>query len=174
LLWKEKLMIERLEQFTNRIVKELKQTNNNWEESFYRMLLRNFGLNINGDAFYELAQNLPLKIIRKEQSHLVHLEALFLGTANLLTSESEDYYLKTLQKTYGYLKQKYNLKQIATAPSYYKLRPDNFPVIRLVQFASFIYNQPFLFDLIRNPESISANNHLLNAKVSNYWQTHYI
>ncbi len=174
LLWKEKLMIERLEQFTNRIVKELKQTNNNWEESFYRMLLRNFGLNINGDAFYELAANLPLKIIRKEQAHLVHLEALFLGTANLLQSESEDYYLKTLQKTYAYLKQKYQLKQNNLTPSYYKLRPDNFPVIRLVQFATFIYNQPFLFDLIRNPESISVNNKLLDIQISNYWQTHYV
>ncbi len=64
LLWKEKLMVERLEQFNNRIVRELKQTSNNWEESFYRMLLRNFGLNINGEVFYEVAKNLPLKIIR--------------------------------------------------------------------------------------------------------------
>ena len=174
LLWKEKLMVERLEQLTNRIVKELKQTNNNWEESFYRMLLRNFGLNINGEVFYEVAKNLPLKIIRKEQAHLVHLEALFLGTANLLESESEDYHLKTLQKTYTYLKQKYNLKQTVNTPSYYKLRPDNFPTIRLIQFASFIYNQPFLFDLIRNPESVSRNNYLLGAPVSDYWQTHYV
>ncbi len=174
LLWKEKLMVERMEQFTNRIVAELKQTNNNWEESFYRMLLRNFGLNINGDAFHEIAKNLPLKIIRKEQPHLIHLEALFLGTANLLTSESEDYYLKTLQKTYAYLKQKYGLKQTVNTPSYYKLRPDNFPTIRLVQFASFFYHQPFLFDLIRNPESLSVNNYLLAAQVSDYWQTHYV
>lgn len=174
LLWKEKLMVERLEQFTNRIVAELKRTNNNWEEAFYRMLLRNFGLNVNNEVFYEIANKLPLKIIRKEQAHYIHLEALFLGTANLLTSESEDYYLKTLQKTYAYLKQKYGLTQTVNTPSYYKLRPDNFPAIRLMQFVAFIYHQPFIFDLIRNPESISANNHLLGAQVSEYWQTHYI
>lgn len=174
LLWKEKLMIERLEQFTNRIVNELKQTNNNWEEAFYRILLRNFGLNINGEVFYEVAKNLPLKIIRKEQNNLEHLEALFFGTAHLLTSEAEDYYLKTLQKTYNYLTQKYNLKQTVNTPTYFKLRPDNFPTIRLIQFTSFIYNQPFLFDLVRNPESVSRNNYLLGAPVSTYWQTHYV
>lgn len=174
LLWKEKLMIERLEQFTNRIVNELKQTNNNWEEAFYRILLRNFGLNINGEVFYKVAKNLPLKIIRKEQNDLEHLEALFLGTAHLLTSETEDYYLKTLQKTYNYLKQKYNLRQTVNTPTYFKLRPDNFPTVRLIQFASFIYNQPFLFDLVRNPESVSRNNYLLGAPVSTYWQTHYV
>ena len=173
LLWKEKLMIERLEQFTNRIVSELKLTDNNWEESFYRMLLRNFGLNINGGTFYELAQKLPLKIIRKEQSHYTHLEALFLGAANLLEVETEDYYLKTLQKTYAFFKQKYQLHTVNTQPTFYKLRPDNFPTIRLVQFAAFIYNQPFLFDLVKNPESLCTNNHLLGAQVSDYWQSHY-
>ena len=173
LLWKEKLMVERLEQFTNRIVQELKQTGNNWEESFYRILLRNFGLNHNGASFYEIAQKLPLKIIRKEQTHYVHLEALLLGTANLLNSDTEDY-LQTLQKTYNYLKQKYGLTQITSAPTFYQLRPDNFPTVRLVQFTSFIYHQPFLFDLVRNPESLCTNNYLLNTQVSDYWQTHYV
>src|SRR5690606_8912140 len=97
LLWKEKLMIERLEQFTDRIVNELQQTQNNWEEAFYRLLLRNFGLNINGDIFYQIAQQLPLKVLRKEQSDVLHLEALLLGTARLLSSESEDFYLASLQ-----------------------------------------------------------------------------
>jgi len=174
LLWKEKLMIERLEQFTTRIVHELQKTNNNWEESFYRLLLKSFGLNINGEAFYEISNKLPLNIIRKEQTNLMHLEALFIGTANLLVSESEDFYYNTLRKTYNYLQQKYNLQQLVKAPSFYKSRPDNFPTIRLVQFASFIHHQPFLFDLIRNPESISSNNHLLGAKVSDYWKTHYV
>lgn len=174
LLWKEKLMVERLEQFSNRIVSELKQTNNNWEEAFYRLLLRNFGLNINNDAFYEIACFLPLKIIRKEQNNVMHLEALFLGTANLLNADTDDFYLQTLQKTYNYLKQKYNLKQAVLTPTFFKLRPDNFPTIRLVQFAAFLSQQPFLFDLIRNPEAICINNHLLGAKTSVYWQTHYV
>lgn len=174
LIWKEKLMVERLEQFTNRIVTELKRTNNNWEEAFYRCLLRNFGLNQNGDVFYEIAQNIPLKILRKEQNNYTHLEALFLGTAHLLYFETEDFYLKTLQKTYNYLKQKYHLQQTAHTPTFYRLRPDNFPTIRLAQFTSFIHHQPFLFDLVRNPESITLNNHLLKAVASEYWQTHYV
>ncbi|UUV20154.1 DUF2851 family protein [Paenimyroides aestuarii] len=174
IIWKEKLMVDRLEQFSNRIVAELKQTNNNWEEAFYRLLLRNFGLNVNNENFYEIAQNLPLKIIRKEQTHPIHLEALFLGTANLLSVDTEDFYLQTLQKTYHFLKQKYHLKQTAIPPTFFKLRPDNFPTIRLVQFVAFLFNQPFLFNLIRNPETICTNNHLLGASVSDYWKTHYV
>lgn len=174
LLWKEKLMIERLEQFTNRIVNELKQTNNNWEEAFYRMLLRSFGLNVNNEVFHEIAKHIPLKIVRKEQAELIHLEALFLGTANLLENDQEDFYFRTLRKTYNYLKQKYDLKSSVLKVSFFKLRPDNFPTIRLVQFASFLSRQPFLFDLVRNPETICINNHLLGTQVSDYWQTHYV
>src|SRR5690554_8220835 len=98
-------MIERLEQFTDRIVNELKQTQNNWEEAFYRLLLRNFGLNINGDVFYQVAQQLPLKVLRKEQSNILHLEALLLGTAGLLSNENEDFYFTSLRKAYQYLSQ---------------------------------------------------------------------
>lgn len=173
ILWKEKLMIERLEQFTDRIVNELRYTQNNWDEAFYRMLFRNFGLNINGDAFYEIAKKLPLKIVRKEQAHVLHLEALLMGVSNLLSVPSEEYYLKTLQKTYSYLKEKYQLEEINAKVTFFKLRPDNFPTIRLMQFASFLHHQPFLFDLVRNPECVSTTNHLLGAEVSDFWKTHY-
>ncbi|HUH25624.1 MAG TPA: DUF2851 family protein [Flavobacterium sp.] len=174
LLWKEKLMIERLEQFTNRIIAELKQTQNNWEEAFYRLLLRNFGLNVNNESFYEIACQLPLKVLKKEQSEVTHLEALLLGTANLLEGNSEDFYFNTLKKTYQYLRYKYRLKPIEGKVSFYKLRPDNFPTIRLVQFARFFQQQLFLFDLVKNPEILCVNNKLLGAQASDYWQTHYV
>lgn len=174
LIWKEKLMIERLEQFTNRIVAELKKTGNNWEEAFYRILLRSFGLNINNEAFYEVACAVPLKVIRKEQVDLLHLEALLLGTAGLLEGDSEDFYLKLLRKTYTYLQQKYGLKKAMVKTTFFKLRPDNFPTIRLAQFASFLYHEPFLFDLIRNPETLCTNNRLLGARASSYWDSHYV
>jgi len=173
-LWKEKLMIERLEQFTDRIVVELKETQNDWEEAFYRLLLRNFGLNVNNESFYEIAKNLPLKILKKEQSILIHLEALFLGTANLLNENNEGFYFNRLKKTYQYLKQKYNLLTISKKVEFYKLRPDNFPTIRLVQFASFFHTQLFLFNLVKNPEELCVKNPLLGIKPSDYWQTHYV
>lgn len=174
LLWKEKLMIERLEQFSDRIVSELKQTQNNWEEAFYRLLLRNFGLNVNGDVFYQIAQQLPLKVLRKEQTNILHLEALLLGTAGLLSNDSEDFYLVTLRKIFQYLSHKYGLKPISGKVSFHKLRPDNFPTIRLTQFAAFFHQQLFLFDLVKNPETICVNNKLLGAQSSEFWQTHYV
>jgi len=174
LIWKEKLMIERLEQFTNRIVNELQKTDNNWEEAFYRILLRNFGLNTNSETFYEVACAVPLKVIRKEQLDLMYIEALLLGTANLLETDSEDFYVKSLQKTYRYLRQKYGLKKAVVKATFFKLRPENFPTVRLAQFASFLYHEPFLFDLIRNPETLSTQNRLLGAGTSAYWNSHYV
>lgn len=174
LIWKEKLMIERLEQFTNRIVNELQKTDNNWEEAFYRILLRNFGLNTNSETFYEVACAVPLKVIRKEQLDLMYIEALLLGTANLLETDSEDFYVKCLQKTYRYLRQKYGLKKAVVKATFFKLRPENFPTVRLAQFASFLYHEPFLFDLIRNPETLSTQNRLLGAGTSAYWNSHYV
>jgi len=174
ILWKEKLMIERLEQFSKRINKELEQTHNNWEEAFYRLLLRNFGLNINGESFYQVALELPLSVLKKNQSNLMHLEALLLGTAGLLVNDNEDYYFKNLQKTYEFLAYKYNLSPIVTKVSFHRLRPDNFPTIRLIQFAGFFQKQLFLFDLIKNTKVVRQDNNLLGCSVSEYWQTHYV
>lgn len=174
MLWKEKLMIERLEQFSKRIFSELEQTQNNWEEAFYRLLLRSFGLNINGEAFYQLARSLPLTVLKKNQSNLMHLEALLLGTAGLLQNENEDYHLQLLQKTYQYLAHKYDLNIVVSKVSFHKLRPDNFPTIRLVQFADFFHKQLFLFDIIKNTKAGILHNNLLDSSVSEYWESHYV
>ena len=174
-LWKEKLLLERLERKAVHIEKYLQNTQNNWEEVLYRLLLRNFGLNINGDSFEQLGEHIPWQVIRKEKSNLLHLESLFFGGCGWL-KQSYTPYQKTLKSTFEYLLHKHRLRQNDyIKPQFFKLRPDNFPTIRLAQFAQLLYQSSELFNqLVVKPPPYTEIVKLLKVNVSDFWRTHYV
>src|SRR5690606_1682006 len=77
--WKYTLFLERLQEKSAPIQALLTRSKNDWEAVLFCMLAKNFGLNINGNAFFELAKSLPFAVIRKEANEVENLEALFLG-----------------------------------------------------------------------------------------------
>jgi Protein of unknown function (DUF2851) len=127
-LWLERLLIERLEQKTEGIATLLTQNKNNWEETFYQVLARNFGLKVNAEPFESLAQSVSLLTLTKHKNSLLQLEALLFGQAGLLEETFDDDYPKQLQKEYKFLRAKHNLSPIPSAMwKFLRLRPSNFP-----------------------------------------------
>lgn len=171
--WKERLYLERLEQKVVPILQELEQNAFDWEQTFFLFLAKNFGLNTNGEAFYVLAKSIPFSIVRKERENLMGLEALFFGQANLLSSAPEDIYGKELCSTYSYLKNKYGLQTSAANMVFFRLRPDNFPTIRIAQLAMLYHKQESLFAKIIACRTRSEILEILEISVSQYWYTHY-
>ncbi len=175
-LWIEKLGIARLEEKTNDISIHLKQTQNNWEEVLYRMFMRSFGFHLNSHPFEQLAKSLPYKILEKQSDTFLHIEALLYGQAGFLNEllPYDDYFLK-LQKEYQFFAKKYSLKPI---PKHWwkflRLRPGNFPTIRLAQVASLIHAQSKLFAHIRDVSAVSELKELFNVNHSQYWNNHYM
>src|SRR5690606_12863726 len=55
--WIDRLYIERLEDKAKNISLELKKSNNDWEAVLFKMLLKNFGLKVNGDSFYSIGNS---------------------------------------------------------------------------------------------------------------------
>lgn len=172
--WLERLFIERLERKQKSIDEHFLKLNKDWEAVLFCLLAKNFGLNTNGIAFMELAQNIPFSIIRKESADAINLEALFFGFSGLLDGEKEDLYYKELQNRFGYLVLKYQLDFKRTTPlQFFKLRPDNFPNIRLSQLAHVFAKNHQLFTDCVSVKSLKEVSQLFDVATSEYWQTHY-
>ena len=172
--WLERVFFERLEKKSQLIENLLLQTNYNWEAVLFCMLAKNFGLNTNGETFLKIAQSIPFSVIRKESFEIENLEALFFGYSGLLNSDLEHKYPQNLLSRFNYLVQKHQLVVPIIPPLiFFKLRPENFPTIRIAQLAMLYNKQQNLFSKIMDCNSIDEIYKLLDADVSIYWQNHY-
>ena len=172
--FKEKLLIERLQQKEEVIKQLLVHNKNDFNASFFVFLAKNFGLNSNGRAFEAIANHIGFNVFQKEQNNLLHLEALLFGFAGLLNGDFQDQHPKDLQQTFLYLKQKHQLKDVFIQVNFFKHRPDNFPTIRLAQLAQLYFLKKHLFEHITSANSPEQIHKILNVQVSEYWETHYI
>ncbi|MBL4655487.1 MAG: DUF2851 family protein, partial [Bacteroidia bacterium] len=172
--WLNRLLVERLEDKTSVIAALLKGNKNNLEETFYQLLANNFGFKVNGLPFELLAKSLPLTVIAKHKNNLKQIEALFFGVAGFLEQDHSDKYLLELKAEFNHLKLKFNLKPLDVSIwKFLRLRPSNFPTIRIAQFAELIHKSHHVLSYIlecKDPKSITK---LFETEASNYWNTHY-
>ncbi|WP_031427559.1 DUF2851 family protein [Flavimarina sp. Hel_I_48] len=172
--WLERLYFERLERKVKEVDGLLKTSKNDWEAALFFLLMRSFGTKINGAAFAALAGSIPFKIIRKSTSVENALEPLLLGQAGLLMEQSNDIQVLEWKKEYAYLKHKYELPQNHGEPvQFFKLRPPNFPTIRLSQVAALYSEKKALFSKLMQAEHLDEYYELLSVKASPYWDMHY-
>jgi hypothetical protein len=173
--WETRLLVGRLERKSNFILDLLKYTHNNWEETLYISLARNFGFHINGDAFEMLAKSLPLSILLKHKNDLKQIEALLFGQAGFLQDDIfNDGYASLLFREYKALKAKFNLSPIhGFLWKFLRLRPSNFPTIRLSQLAHLLYKNKNLFSEIIEATRIEDMKKLFEVSASEFWDTHY-
>lgn len=172
--WLERLYFERLERKAKTIESLLKESKNDWEAVLFKMLAKNFGLKVNGESFLSLAQSINFSIVRKTQSNQQILEALLFGQAELLEDDFQNTYYQNLVKDYQFLKQKFGLTNTQVLPlQFFRLRPPNFPTIRLSQLAS-LYNQyQNLFSKIMVINTLDGFYDLFKVSTSQFWETHY-
>ncbi len=172
--WLERLFFERLERKSAALAAILDSTSGDWEAVLFLLLAKNFGLNRNGDAFFEMAGKIPYNIIRKEAVSAVNLEALFFGLSGLLHEKREDSWYKDLYQTWDFLKSKYKLDgHVEAIPEFFRLRPDNFPTIRLSQLAHLYAERRNLFDLVVKENEVGAMREIFRVKSAPYWESHY-
>lgn len=172
--WQERLFFERLERKILPIEKLLQENKNDWESTFFIALAKNFGLNVNGISFYEMAKSIPFAIVKKELFDVENLEALFFGSSNMLEHEKQDNYYKNLQQRWNFLMQKHQLSYKHINPiQFFKLRPDNFPTIRIAQLAMLYHLKENLFLDVIKANSLQEIYAMFNNATSNYWKSHY-
>ena len=175
-LWLERLGIERLEQKADAIMQTYAATGNNWEETLYQRLARNFGFSLNALPFESLAKSLSFNILLKYRDNLQQIEALLFGQAGMLADDNiTDTYYMVLQKEYLYLQKKFNLIPVDRFLwKFLRLRPINFPTLRIAQFAALTHRNEHLFSQIIEVNSVEVFEKLFDLQASAYWDTHYI
>lgn len=171
----QRLVIERLEEKTNKVLCLLSYNNGDWEEMTFQMLARYLGQKLNGDAFEQLARKLPLRILAKHRDSVFQLEALLFGQSGMLQSNVEDVYYKRLQDEYSFLQKKYDLSSMTGSEwKFLRLRPANFPTLRIAQLATLIYNCQGIFSQILEKASLKDYRSIFSHHTSAYWKTHYL
>ncbi|OSZ79833.1 hypothetical protein CAP36_00785 [Chitinophagaceae bacterium IBVUCB2] len=171
--WKDRLLAERLLRKAALVETQLSQNNYHWEETFWWMLARNFGIKVNADAFEAIAKSIPINVLAKHKNQIHQLEALLLGQAGLLKEKFADDYPQLLQREYKFLQAKYKLNLIHHPIHFLRMRPGNFPTIRLAQLAMLITTSTHLFSKIKDTASLKDVKTWLDATANDYWHYHY-
>ena len=169
----ERVLINRLMKKKERIDLLLQKTKNDWEEVLYRLLLRYMGLKVNGAAFESLADHLPYAILKKQTESLEQKESILLGQAGIL--EPKDAYTTRLAELYRHQKNKHSLIPMTGVEwKFSRLRPANFPSIRMAQLARLYHQTPKLFNAFLHTDTIKEIEEILEVTASNYWDNHYL
>ncbi len=179
-LWLNSQAVERLEKKSGAILKIFAETGNDWEETFYRMLCRYFGFRVNSEPFEMLANVLPFRIIRKHADNLFQIEALLFGASGMLDDglfreALADEYYKNLLREYKILSSKYSIQAIhGWLWKFSRLRPANFPTVRISQLAHMLSVAGGLFSRVLEAEEIEKLKDLFEVPASDYWNDHFV
>lgn len=172
----DRSLMTRMERKANAILETLKKNNGDWSETCYQILCRNFGFKVNIEPFLQLSQSVPYKVLMKHGDRLDQIEALLFGQAGFLRETINDTYYLFLKREYELLSRKYNLagRQMNKAQwRFLRLRPANFPTVRLAQLSSVLYHQKNMFSRIMGTASSKELMPMFAVKPSEYWLRHY-
>lgn len=169
----DETLLKKLDEKSEKISLQLKASKNDYEAVLFQNLAYAFGLKVNAEIFQQYTQQIDFNLINKIRQNEVQLEALFFGVFGWLKNP-EDEKMQVWKREFEFLKAKYNLSELSFKPKFLRLRPPNFPTIRLSQLANLYFSQPNLFSKIINAKS-NADLHLIfkNIKASEYWDTRF-
>ncbi|MBD1394448.1 DUF2851 family protein [Mucilaginibacter glaciei] len=173
--WLTRILVERLEKRSETVIAALNQNRGDWEETFYQFLAANFGFKTNALPFELMAKSLPQSILGKHKNSPMQIEALIFGQAGFLNEDFADEYPQKLKNEYEFLQKKFSLTPIENHLwKFLRMRPQNFPTIRLAQFAALVVQSNHLFSKILETKEVKQLRDLFsNLQVNPYWETHY-
>jgi hypothetical protein len=165
----------RLMRKSDLVLELLNQNRLDWEETAHQILGKSLGFKVNAEPFFYLARNLPFKVLRKHADHPEQLEALAFGVAGFLEGTFVDPYIQSLQNEYWYLAHKYKLE---TLPAGYwkflRLRPPNFPTVRIAQWTALLNRFPNFFSRMLFWQDKNDLIEIFQSEQSSYWQAHHL
>jgi hypothetical protein len=173
--WMDRMLRERLEKKYNAAAHIFETKQHHPDEALYMLIASAFGFNINREAFEMLALQTPYRWLLPYRDNRIQVEAMLMGQAGLLESADADEYILRLQNEYAFLQHKHKLKKQINIPwKYLRLRPVNFPCIRLSQFAGLICRHHRLHDVLVCCKQLHELTDALKVKADTYWNTHYL
>lgn len=174
---KERAMVGRLENKANRVIEILNLHQGNWEQAVFRMISGAFGFQLNKQPFEQMASALPFQLVLKYRDQPRQVEALMFGVSGLLQAFSDELeYLKSLKAEFQFLKKKHQLAEISLIQSWKfgKMRPPNYPTLKMAQLSALLVREGSLFQHIREIDQLNEWDELLKVGAGNFWSRHYL
>jgi hypothetical protein len=171
--WLDRLLAERLLEKCGRVAEHMEKTENHWEEVCWRLVCTYFGGPVNKVSFEQIAESLPIRILAKHKNVLVQLEALLLGQAGLLHQDFSEDYPKMLYREYQFLQKKYSLRVINKPPVFLRMRPTDFPTLRLAQLAALLHQSSHIFSKLIEVSSLKEVRQLFEVTANDFWHEHF-
>lgn len=172
--WLDRMLVEHLENECNELNLKLRNNQYDWERTFYQRLMRYFGLKVNNDAFEHLSRILPLNLLLRHRDNDFHVEAMLFGCAGFLDEDFKDEYPLILKREFKMLRSKFELKTMSYSDwKFLRLRPPNFPTIRIAQLAKIIIKNGNMFSKIRDNNDINEIKELFDIELNSYWDNHF-
>ncbi|MBF8457465.1 DUF2851 family protein [Kaistella sp. G5-32] len=170
--WEETLL-KKLDEKSLEIEQALVLNKNNYEAVLFQNLAYAFGLKVNSQIFHQIAESLDFSVVNKIRQNQTQLEALFFGMSNWLENTQEAQ-TKIWKREFDFLKVKYNINEVRFNPKFSKLRPPNFPTVRLSQLASLYHLNQNLFSKLISAKKIGEIYKIFeNVKASEYWNNRF-
>lgn len=170
----QKTLVERLQRKGQAALEVLEEANGDWHLTTYILLARAFGGNLNQNCFERTVKSLPSSTLHKLLEQPKRIEALLFGQAGFL-DELKDDYQRCLKEEYDYLRKAYQLAPVCRIShwNFHRLRPANFPSMRLAQFAAFVNHTPSFYDLLIHADNLDDVMSSLAISLHGYWLEHY-
>lgn len=171
--WLDRLLVERWEQKLVDWKNLFQYLGNDWRQLLFVKLAENFGFKTNAAPMRLLAQTIPLSVVEKINNDPIQIHALFLGQAGLLPHASEESYVHKLIEEFHFLRQKFSLQTVPLQWKFLRMRPANFPTIRIAQLASIMSQSNTLFLKLLQTKDLKSIVPLFQIPLPEYWNTHY-
>lgn len=169
----EENILKKLEEKSLDFEKSLQQFKNNFEAVLFHSLAYSFGLKVNAFIFKQMAESIDFTIINKVRQNQTQLEALLFGVSGWL-DHPEDEQMNLWKREFDFIKAKFNISEVQFHPKFLRLRPPNFPTIRLSQLAALYHCHQNLFSKIIHIKDADGLSELFkDVQASEYWDDHF-
>jgi hypothetical protein len=166
-------ILKKLEEKSVEIERNLQQFKNNFEAVLFHSFAYSFGLKVNAFIFKQMAESIDFSIINKIRQNRMQMEALLFGISGWL-DHPEDEQMRLWKREFDFIKAKFSISDIQFRPKFLRLRPPNFPTIRLSQLASLYHRYQNLFSKIIHIQDADELGELFkDVKASEYWDSHF-
>lgn len=172
--WFEEMQQEKIILRAEALKKTLVMNNYDWNQSLYVFLASGFGFHVNSIGFEMLAKSVPFQVVGELKNDITSCEALLFGQAGLLKSSYTEDYPRKLWLRYNEIKREYHLEPVDPKIwNFLRLRPSNFPTIRIAQFASLLSETADLHSGLINLNTPKSIFRYFDVFCSPFWTGHY-
>jgi len=165
-----------------------------WQQLFYESIFEALGYSRNKDVMRKLARTVDFDFIysfKDESNYVDYLEAIFFSASGMipdvpnLPDEETSEYSRKLYQLWDQTRNKYDGETLnAVEWNFYKLRPQNFPTIRIaggVRLIDKLVNKELIEKIIgildkkiKDVYILRKIRDMLMIKAEGFWKSHYV